>query len=208
MKPINELQHKLQVYADLEEAREYYHIIKTKFADRKWILTENEDKVTPEAWQGFESIDRTIAPGGWGLQSHLETDDKCPPWIITTYQPMPNPDGDMIFGFARKLLDKIPMAKWLGISETPPGSGIVSHQDSHWHIHLPLYSPAESYLTWNDENGQAVSWQHFPADGAIHAWQTTELHSVVNNSNELRVHMFFKVEMEDLPELLKLTGKI
>ena len=208
MKKIEELQFKLDVYADIEEAREYYEIIRTKYAHRKWKLTEQGEKVTPEAWRGFEDIDRETAPGGWGLQSHLEDGDICPPWIITTYEPVHIPENDMIFGFAQRLIEKIPMAKWLGISEITGGSGIISHKDSHWHIHLPIYSPAKSFLTWDDEDRQPVSWQNFPADGSIYAWNTTEQHSVFNQSDDMRVHMFFKVEIKDVPELFKIKGKI
>ena len=208
LKAIEELQHKLQVYADIEEVREYYNIIKTQYADRRWSIYEGVDRLTKEAWYGFENINYADAPGGWAIQTHLETDEICAPWVVDTYNPVQRNDDPMVFGFAEKLLKKIPMAKWLSISETPPGGGIVSHQDSHWHIHLPIYSPKNSFLTWNDENQQPVFWEEHVADGSIHAWNTTEYHSVVNKSNELRVHLFFKVEKEELPELLKIVGKI
>lgn len=208
MLPLNELQFKLDINADINEAREYFKIIKTEYADRYWSVDKFDYTLTKEAWYGFEDIDYKLAPGGWGLQSHLKGSEVCPPWIISTYDPIENKNTDIVFGFAEKLLKKIPMAKWLGISVTPPGGGIVSHQDSHWHIHLPIYSPKESYLTWDDENKNPVHWEHFPADGSIYAWRTTEQHSVVNKSNEDRIHLFFKVEMEEIPNLFKLTGTI
>jgi hypothetical protein len=208
MKPLSELEHKLKVYADLNEAREYYNIIKTQFANQRWNIYDHSQTVTKEAWFGFEGIDYSLAPGGWAIQTHLDTEQVCAPWIIDTYEPVQQEHNPMVFGFAKKLLKKIPMAKWLSISETPPGGGIVSHQDSHWHIHLPLYSPKDSFLTWDDEDKNPIVWRQHDADGSIHAWNTTELHSVVNKSNEVRVHLFFKVEMEDIPELLKITGQI
>ena len=64
MKPIEELQHKLQVYADLEEAREYYNIIKTNFADQRWSVYKHAERLTKEAWYGFENLDYAVAPGG------------------------------------------------------------------------------------------------------------------------------------------------
>jgi hypothetical protein len=209
MKNLSELAFKLNVYADLDEARNYYEIIKKDFAHKKWSIYEGDKRLTKEAWYGFEELNYKLAPGGWALQSHLETDEvNCAPWIIDTYDPVLKNNNPMIFGFAEKLIKKIPMAKWLSISETPPGGGIVSHQDSHWHIHLPLYSPEKSYLTWDDENKLPIYYEHYPADGSIYAWNTMEPHSVVNSSNELRVHLFFKVEKEDVPNLFKITGKI
>ncbi len=208
MKPLDELAIKLQVYADLEEAKEYYEILKRDFADKRWDVYEGEKRLTKEAWYGFENVAYEMHPGGWAIQSHLETDDICAPWIVDTYNPILRKDNPMVFGFAEKLLKKIPMAKWLSLSETPPGGGIVSHQDSHWHIHLPLYSPEKSFLTWDNENKEPVYWEHYPADGSFYAWNTTQQHSVLNQSNEIRVHLFFKVEIEDVPELLKITGKI
>lgn len=208
MKPLNELAYKLQVYADLEEAKEYYEILKRDFSDQKWSVYEGADRLTKEAWYGFENLDYKLAPGGWAIQSHLETDEICAPWVVDTYEPVQRENNPMVFGFAERLLKKIPMAKWLSLSETPPGGGIVSHQDSHWHIHLPLYSPEKSYLTWDNEDRQPVYWEHYPADGSIYAWNTTERHTVLNQSNELRVHLFFKVEIEDVPELFKISGKI
>ena len=208
MKPIEELSYKLKVYADIDEAREYYQIIKKDFADQKWSVYEGEKRLTKEAWYGFEDADWKLAPGGWAIQSHLETDDICAPWIVDTYKPVHRENNPMVFGFAQRLLEKIPMAKWLSISVTPGGGGIVSHQDSHWHIHLPLYSPEKSFLTWDNENKEPVHWKHYPADGSIYAWNTTERHTVLNQSDELRVHLFFKVKIEDVPDLLKITGKI
>lgn len=208
MKPLNDLSIKLKVYADLEEAREYYKILKTNFFDKRWNVYEGEKRLTKEAWYGFENVEYKFTPGGWAIQSHLETDEICAPWIVDTYKPVHRQENPMVFGFAEKLLKKIPMAKWLSLSETPGGGGIVSHQDSHWHIHLPLYSPEKSYLTWDDENRHPIYWKHYPADGSIYAWNTTEFHTVHNQSDELRVHLFFKVEIEDVPELLKITGKI
>jgi hypothetical protein len=208
LKPIEELEHKLKVYADIAEAREYYEIIKTKFAHRRWGIHNYAHTLTKEAWYGFEEINYDLAPGGWALQTHLDNDEVCAPWIVDTYDPVEKEDNPMIFGFAERLLRKIPMARWLSISETPPGGGIVSHQDSHWHIHLPLYSPEKSYLTWDNEHKEPVYWEEHVADGSIYAWNTTEQHSVINKSNELRAHLFFKVEIEDVPELFKIVGKI
>lgn len=209
MLSLEKLHFKLNVYADLEEAREYYEILKRNFSNKKWSVYEGANRLTKEAWEGFEAIDYKFAPGGWAIQSHLDNEENiCAPWIIDTYNPVYVKNNPMVFGFAEKLLKKIPMAKWLSLTETPPNGGIVSHQDSHWHIHLPLYSPEKSYLTWDDENKQPIYWEHYPADGSIYAWNTTEYHSVINKSEDLRVHLFFKVEIEDVPELLKITGKI
>ena len=114
----------------------------------------------------------------------------------------------MVFGIAQRILDKIPMAYRLGISVTPGGNYIESHTDDAWHIHFPIYSPPKSYFTWDTDDNQPVSWEHYDADGGAWALDTTKMHSVKNQDTEERVHIFFSVREEDIPALLEIKGKI
>jgi len=200
---------KLNITADINELREFYDIIKTKFADRKWVATEQKQYIKREAYND-PNIDLTKMASGWALTTYLKNDDQiCAPWNVLTSD---FTDGkkrtDMVFGIAERLLEKIPMAYRLGISETPGGNYIESHTDDAWHIHFPIYSPPKSFFTWDDENRQPISWEHYPADGSSWALDTTLMHSVKNQDTTPRVHMFFSVKREDMPALLKITGQI
>lgn len=147
---------------------------------------------------------------GWALQNYLKNDTQiCPPWNVVTSD---FTDGtkrtDMVFGIAERLLDKIPMAFRLGISVTPGGHYIESHIDNAWHIHFPIWSPSKSFFTWDDENHNVLSWEHYNDDGTSWALNTTLMHSVQNHDTNDRVHLFFSVKDQDMPELLKIKGQI
>lgn len=200
---------KLDLTADILELREFYDIIKTEFADRKWVATEQKDYIKREAYND-PNIDLTKMASGWALTTYLKNDNQiCAPWNVLTND---FTDGkkrtDMVFGIAERLLEKIPMAYRLGISVTPGGHYIESHTDDAWHIHFPIWSPEKSYFTWDDDNRQPVSWEHYNDDGTSWALNTLKMHSVRNLDTKDRVHMFFSVKEEDIPELLKIKGQI
>lgn len=200
---------KLNVTADIDELRYFYNTLSTQFANRKWIATEQKQHIKPEAYND-PNIDLSKMASGWGLQHYLHDRSlPCPPWNVIEKNPAPAINTDMIFGIAQRLLDKIPMAYRLGVSETPGGHYIESHTDDAWHAHFPIYSPPKSFLTWdNSESREPEEWEHYDADGSAWALNTTLMHSVKNLDTEKRVHMFFSVKAEDVPALLKITGTI
>lgn len=199
---------KLNITADIEELREFYQIISTKYAHLRWVATEQKQHIKREAY--FDpNIDLTKMASGWGLQHFLHDRSlPCPPWNVIEKKPAPLVNTEMVFGIAERLLNKIPMAYRLGISETPGGNYIESHTDDAWHIHFPIYSPPKSYFTWDDADNNPISWEHYEADGTSWALDTTQMHSVKNQDTELRVHLFFSVKAEDIPALLSISGKI
>lgn len=204
-----EKQIKLNLKIDIEELREFYDIIKTDFAHKKWVATEQADYIKREAYNN-PNIDLTKMASGWALQTYLKNEEQiCAPWNVLTSDPT---DGtkrtEMVFGIAERLLNKIPMAYRLGITITPGGHFIESHTDDAWHIHFPIYSPPKSFFTWDDENNNAVEWEHYDADGTAWALNTTLMHSVKNQDTEDRVHMLFSIKEEDIPKLLNLEGTI
>ena len=199
---------KLNFYVDIEELKEFYEIIRTKYAHLKWVATEQKQHIKREAY--FDpNIDLTKMASGWGLQHFLHDRSlPCPPWNVIEKYPAPIINTEMVFGLAQRILDKIPMAYRLGISVTPGGNYIESHEDDAWHIHFPIYSPPKSFFTWDDKENNPVEWSHYDADGSAWALNTLLMHSVKNQDTEDRVHMFFSVKEEDIPELIKITGKI
>ena len=201
---------KLNITADLQELRDYYETVKTQFPQYKWVATEQKDNIKREAYFD-ENIDLSKMASGYAINSYLPEHDTrlAAPWNVITND---YTDGtrrtELCFGIAERILDKIPMAYRLGISVTPGGNYIESHTDDAWHIHFPIYSPPKSFFTWDDENNQPLEWSHYPADGSAWALNTLLMHSVKNQDTADRVHMFFSVKKENIPELLKLTGQI
>lgn len=199
---------KLDITADINELREFYDIIRTEYADRKFVPEEQKDRIKRSAYND-PNIDLTKMAYGWGLQTFLvDKDAICPPWNVVEPNPQVPVNTEMVFGIAERLLNKIPMAYRLGISVTPGGHYIESHTDDAWHIHFPIWSPPKSYFTWDDENRQPVTWEHYDDDGTSWALNTTLMHSVRNLDTEDRVHLFFSVKEQDIPELLKIKGQI
>lgn len=198
---------KLNLTADLLELREYYQVLKTQYSHLKWIATEQRDNIKREAYNS-ENIDLSKMASGYAITTYLPEDDpRLPaPWnVISKLTTDGKKRTEMCFGIAERLLDKIPMAYRLGVSVTPGGNYIESHTDDAWHIHFPIYSPPQSFFTWDDENRNPVEWSHYPADGSSWALNTLLMHSVKNQDTEDRVHMFFSVKEEDIPALLQLN---
>lgn len=213
MKLLSELQFKLNLHADINDIREYYNELSTRFQHRRWSLTntENIKHVDEQSWNGFRDVDATLIPGGWAITPYFKDDNiVCPPYRVTNHKPtvVDNVGNELLFGFAERFVSKVPMAKWLAITDLNPTGAITPHVDPFWHIHIPIYSSPDSHFIWNTDDGSEMYSSTFDADGSIWACNTMHPHSVKNNSNKLRVHFIFRVEDEDIPELIKLSGKI
>jgi hypothetical protein len=204
---------KLNVTFDLDEALDYYKTVQEKFHHLKWIPTENLKYIDERAIvKEVEMIEEKM-PSGWAIQSFIEDNSQiCPPWNVIKHNNIfvndINYETELMFGFARKVLDKFPMAKRMGISEMKPNGFIQSHWDKSWRVHLPLISPDKSYFTWDDDQGNPIEWDNYPSDGGIWLLDTNLRHSVKNMGDANRVHIIFTVKNEDVEELLKIQGTI
>ena len=197
---------KLDITADINELREYYETLRTQYPQYKWVATEQKDNIKRSAYNNPD-IDLSKMASGYAITTYLPDNDNrlAAPWnVIATEITDGKKRTELVFGIAERLLDKIPMAYRLGISVTPGGNFIESHVDDAWHIHFPIYSPEKSYFTWDDENNNPVEWSHYNDDGSSYALNTLLMHSVKNQDTDDRVHMFFSVKEQDIPELIKL----
>lgn len=209
----NNDQIKLNIRANIDEVREYYNILKTKYQHKHWTPEGREHLLREDAIANWRKNNVSIpkdSPTGWAITPHL-IGDVCPPYPLTTKALMEVKDDELVFGFAKRLLEKIPMAHWASITEMSPGLEFLphfDHYDGFRTIHMPIYSPEEAVWVWYDREKNVTSKEHFPADGSIWSMNTYRHHGVINNSKETRVHLILIVEPENLDALYNLTGEI
>ena len=144
----------------------------------------------------------------WAIQTKmLDTSLPCPP-----YQ-MPGEDlaqfnynfdtpTDLVFGFAKKVIDKFPNVKQTVITAHGPGSSIDFHIDEekwlgeeHVKIHLPIEANDQSYFQFEGED-------FVLAPGHAYLVNTTIPHGTANKGNTHRAHFIFKIPLSYVETIL------
>lgn len=185
------------IKVDLSELRDYYNIIKTQFWEKRWCA--RKDYIRPES---INVPDINYTAYGWGIQTFLDNDhDPCPPWNVVTKNPQTPRNTEMVFGIAQRILEKIPSSNRLGLSVTQGGHHIGSHVDGDWKFHIPIYSPPKSFWTWDNEQGEHLSWEHLE-EGVCYIMDARLKHSVINQDTTDRVHILCNITDEAAEYLL------
>lgn len=183
----------LDIKFDIEEAREYYHVIERDYSHLKWI--PNNDAVDIEKH-------KIVGVYGWGIQSNLDDLSKpCPPYHVHKHGSNDYRNTELVFGFAQKLIDFFPECRQLGLAIHPPGVEIGQHvdNDDYFKIHIPLYSTPESYFVFGEE-------KHVMNPGKMYLVETAFMHGTSNNGTANRVHLLFKLPRPLLEQVRTMTG--
>lgn len=97
-------------------------------------------------------------------------------------------------GYALEIVKSLPIRskKWL-ITDQPPGTKLITHQDSpdKIRVHIPIYVDDTSNWIINNE-------EMFMEPGYAYIVNTTLPHSIENKGNKNRVHLYGKVWTEDV----------
>jgi hypothetical protein len=134
---------------------------------------------------------------GWG-PGQLESELKgIHPWKPENSWCTARPDTELVFGFAEWVLDVFPYARQISIAAHPPGTQIRTHVDSdnYFKIHIPLIANDCSYFVFNNE-------KFAMKPGKMYLVNTAVPHSTSNEGNTTRVHLFFKVPVDKVKEIV------
>jgi len=118
------------------------------------------------------------------------------------YEPLNKPTK-MLKGFAKKLYTEFPYMEELVITGHPPGTGIPSHvdRDEHIRIHFPIYSNKQSHFIIN-ENDYVLK------PGIAYIINTKRMHTTINNGDNDRVHLHFKIPIGKINQIINAKVRV
>lgn len=185
---------------DYKELYDYYQEILWNHKDMRWAVPERD--LTKDIKLYPPGYDDSVGIYGYAIQTNL----KDPNIVAPTYNvktipkdqklPYATNKTKLFFGFAQKLLDKIPYIEELVITGHPPNSKINLHRDNdiNIRIHLPIIINKKSYFTFE-------SSKYVLEGNKAYMVNTSILHGTDNQGDCDRVHLFFKIPVGRIKEL-------
>ena len=181
---------------NLNELLEYYNTLERDYQHLKWTFKNDvEDADKGHKHDGIF---------GWGIQSNLNDLSKpCPPYDIHKERTDVYRDTELVFGFAKKIIDYFPGVRQLGIAGHPHGVEILQHKDNDefYKIHIPIITNDEAYFVFGDDN-------YVMKPGKMYFVETEIMHGTVNNGLTPRVHMLFKCTRDTIDVIKRMTGTL
>lgn len=190
----------LDIKFNLQEALDYLHTVETEYAHLRWDANSENLK------QANEANDQEEISGvyGWGVQSNLsDLNQPCPPYHVHKGGSDEYRDTVLVFGFVDKIKTLFPQARQISIAAHPQGTKIRRHKDSssYYKIHVPLTSNDKSWFIYDD--------QTFVLEpGRFYLINTDKEHSTYNEGESIRTHLFFKVPVEDVDSIIKISASL
>lgn len=210
---MNALVEQLNFSINPTQLNEYYIELQTGFQDYKWTYQTNQDQVKDVFLEAYAGIDSKKKSGyGWAITTNnLDKSVKANiPWynIAKWYNQgiteLPEERRTpMVFGLAKKILDKIPYARCMSLSVFEPGTELVPHKDEPFllRVHIPIYANSKSY--WMNKNGYTIM-----EVGSVYLCDTREPHSIHNDGNTDRVHLLFAIHQDHEQDIKQMIGNI
>ena len=137
----------------------------------------------------------------WAIQSNLKDATKpCPPYdikhdteVLGTFD---NPT-ELVFGFGKYIVDAIPNIRQTVISAHPPNTVIQQHTDNteFVKVHIPIQTNDQSYFVFGDS-------KYNLQEGKAYLINTTNQHGTINQGDTDRIHLIFKIPIDNVDELL------
>lgn len=204
---------KLNFNIDRIELMDYYNNLQTSYQDYKWTYQESQDQIKENFLDVYANINSKKKSGyGWAITTNNlnEAVKKNIPWynISKHYdhniKELPaERSTPMVFGIAKRLLEKIPYARCMSVSVFEPGTELVAHKDEPFllRVHIPIAANPKSY--WLNENGYSNL-----EVGQAYLCDTRESHSVHNDGKDDRVHILFAIHQDHENDIKNLKGML
>lgn len=196
----NFLVKELNIEFDLREALDYFSTVENNYSHLCWKASEENLKKAEEV-DLQEEISKVY---GWGIQSNLDDLTKpCPPYHVQKNGNKDYRDTELVFGFIKKIKSIFPQARQISLAAHPHGTKIRRHKDSdtYFKIHVPLISNDKAWFIYDDETFVLTP-------GKFYLVNTSKEHSTYNEGQNDRVHLFFKIPIEDVDKILEMSAKI
>ena len=185
---------KLDIEINVDLALNYYKNLEENFQKQKWqnisIYGDPNNKIEDMY--------------GWSLDTLFEMEEPFMPTElhqIRDYQKYKR--TVCCIGWGLDLMNFFSKGYKFTLVVSPPGSFVAPHTDDNekCKIHIPIQTNEK--CTWNVED-EIFS---MPA-GSAYLLDVSYTHSTINNSDINRIHIIGEYLSNDIPDLLKLKGKI
>jgi len=199
---------KLPFTVDIQELREYYSILQTKYDHLDWSWERCGDTIIKQ-WKDAAYADpENLLTHGWAIQSNLkDLTIPCPPWDISTLETTEYRNTELVFGIIEKLQTAIPYGYRWSISVQPPGGKVSLHsdQEDECTVWIPIYTDgvAITFVVSEQNTGYELE-----SNGSAYLLDTTIPHYTYNSSNQDRATIIFRLNKEYVNKLLATNGII
>ena len=179
----------------------YYQHVKDNFESLKWTLPERDlskdQRLFPPGY------DDSVGIYGYAIQSNLKDSNvPAPAYNVKTIPkelkiPYATNQTKLMFGFASQLLSKMPYIEEMVITGHPAKSKIHLHKDNdiNVRVHLPIKINSGSYFVY-EENKYVLDV------GKAYIVNTNLMHGTDNQGDCDRIHLFFKIPIGRIKELV------
>lgn len=188
-----DIKHLPNIKFNSSELLAYFHTIERDFSHMKWTVDSTLD-----------TLDHSVsAVYSYNMQTNFKNNQiPCSPYHVSPkdgwkYELLDD-DGfnnptDLLFGIAKRIVDKIPNVRQMGIACHPPGTRISQHIDNKdfLKIHIPIQTTSNSYFSFGDKD-------YVMEVGKAYLVNTSSKHGTNNLGNLDRVHLLFKINPNDL----------
>ena len=199
---------KLNFSVNLQDLRDYYYTLKTKYDHLDWSWERCGDTIVKQ-WKDAAYADPSnLLTHGWAVQSNLkDLTIPCPPWNISTLETAEYRNTELVFGIIEKLQASIPYGYRWAVSVQCPGGKVSLHsdQDDEYTVWIPIYTDGVAIIfeTPNKDTEYCLE-----SDGSAYLLDTTVPHYTYNVSEEDRVTIIIRLNKKYVNELLALNGVI
>lgn len=202
---------KLDLYVDPDELQEYFKIVETEFAHKKWTFHKFKDQVSEIKYKTFTEKPGQDGYGGWAIDSNLaDINAVCPP-LNESISILPKLDydrpTDISFGLVERLKAKIPFAYKWAILAQPTGGKTFLHDDRGEYVTHIMIRNNEDCIFKLYKSPQEFLEFSLPVDGNLYTLNTQLKHETWNEGSE-RFSLIFVIKEKDWPRLEALSGKV
>jgi len=177
---------------DHAELIAYYHTLKQDYTHMKWEAPGGEFSDLAYSWAVQTKMkDPTLPCSPYHLPSDNESD------FVGDF----DTPTELVFGFAKKIIDVFPQVKQTVITVHYPGSKLPWHIDTeeqlsdHWKIHIPIETNNLSYFLYEDEKFVLETGHAYLVNTGIN-------HATDNQGTTERAHLIFKIPVSHVDTIL------
>ena len=199
---------KLNLTVKIDELRQYYNIVETKFNHLRWSWDLYGNTIVKQWSDAVYNDPDNLKTYGWAIQSNLKDSTKVsPPWNISSDDTSEYYNTPIAFGIIEKLQDAIPYGYRWAISVQPPDGKVSLHSDQEDEatVWIPIHTEGVAIVFVTDEK---TTGYQLESDGSLYLLDTTIPHYTYNSSNKNRVAVIFRLPRSKIAELLAITGSL
>jgi hypothetical protein len=202
MQNLDTIVQKLNFTVNIEELKEYYHILKNNYPQWHWTWEKNSIHLDEAAKNACVDPSETMMHG-WPLQSDMADSTMLPSMLKSKHAKVPWYNTELMFGVMSRLYEKIPFAYRWTLFVLPPGGRVVRHVDlDQYVIVIPIQWEPEATFTLGD-----TPYTFIP-DGSAYLLDVEVPHDTINNSKVDRVNLISRIDRQKIYDVLEVQGKI